>query len=225
MTPGEFRLRVRYAKSGRLRFLSHLEVARAVERSVRRAGLPYAVTQGFVPRMKIAFGPALPVGTAGRRESLDVWLTAYVPAHEALRRLAAATPPDLLPFEALYAAAGEPSLSAACTIGSYEVALTGGEVVTAEELSRALDEVRAASTLTVTHKGKDKVFDLSRALPKEPSVRSSEEGPVVEITTHMGQEGSLRPEALVGAALEKLGFAGAVMSVTRLDVLAEEDTG
>ena len=39
----------RFRKSGRLRFLSHLELARALERSVRRAGLPYAVTQGSAP--------------------------------------------------------------------------------------------------------------------------------------------------------------------------------
>ena len=63
-----FRLRVSFAKTGRLRFLSHLEVVHALERAVRRTELEYAVTQGFNPRMKIAFGPALPVGTAGQRQ-------------------------------------------------------------------------------------------------------------------------------------------------------------
>ncbi|WP_417304102.1 DUF2344 domain-containing protein, partial [Ellagibacter isourolithinifaciens] len=44
-----FRLRLTFAKQGRLAMLSHLEVARALERTVRRAGLPYAVSQGFSP--------------------------------------------------------------------------------------------------------------------------------------------------------------------------------
>ena len=66
--PSLFRLRVVFRKAGRLALLSHLEVARALERAVRRAGLPYAVSQGFSPHMRIAFGAALPVGVGGERE-------------------------------------------------------------------------------------------------------------------------------------------------------------
>ena len=68
--PRLFRLRVTFCKQGRLALLSHLEVARALERAVRRAGLPYAVSQGFSPHMRIAFGAALPVGVGGTREML-----------------------------------------------------------------------------------------------------------------------------------------------------------
>ena len=57
-----FRMRITFAKQGRLALLSHLEIARALERAVRRAQLPFAVSQGFSPHMKIAFGAALPVG-------------------------------------------------------------------------------------------------------------------------------------------------------------------
>ncbi len=50
-------------------------------------GSPYAVTQGFNPHMKVAFGPALPVGTAGENEYYDVWLTRYTDASEVLSAL------------------------------------------------------------------------------------------------------------------------------------------
>ena len=70
--PRLFRLRVRYAKSGRLALLSHLEVVRALERAVRRARLPFAVTNGFSPHMRIAFGAALPVGVGGSDEFFDL---------------------------------------------------------------------------------------------------------------------------------------------------------
>ena len=83
----DFRLRVTYAETGRLVMLSHLEIARALERAVRRAGLPYAVSQGFSPHMKQAFGSALPVGVGGLEEIFDVSLTDYVPPEEALARL------------------------------------------------------------------------------------------------------------------------------------------
>ena len=52
--PSLFRLRVRYGKRDRLKYLGHLEVIHTIERIVRRAGLPYAVTQGFSPHMRVA---------------------------------------------------------------------------------------------------------------------------------------------------------------------------
>ena len=75
MMEGEFKIRVTYAMRGRLVMLSHLEVARALERAVRRADLPFAVTQGFSPHMKLAFGAALPVGVGGDHEIFDVTMT------------------------------------------------------------------------------------------------------------------------------------------------------
>lgn len=220
MAAGEFRLRVCHRKRGSLAFLSHLEVARAIERSARRAGLAYAVTHGFNPRMKVAFGPALPVGTAGMREYFDLWLTEYLPSGEALRRLAAATVPDLAPSEARFVGSGLPSLAAALTIARYEVAL--GEEVSREGLQEALDEVTAGRTLAVPHKGKEKVFDLARVLPKEARAEVSSGRTVARIDIRMGPEGALRPEALVGAALSRRSLPGAVVSVTRTDILIEE---
>ena len=51
----DFRLRVTYAETGRLVMLSHLEIARALERAVRRAGLPYAVSQGVFTAYEAGF--------------------------------------------------------------------------------------------------------------------------------------------------------------------------
>ena len=49
-----FRLRVAYAKDGRLAYLGHLEVINTVERSIRRSGLPFSVGNGFARRMRKA---------------------------------------------------------------------------------------------------------------------------------------------------------------------------
>ncbi len=215
-----FRLRVRYGKTGRLRHLSHLEVIRACERSVRRAGLPYSVTQGFSPKIKAAFGPALPVGTAGEREYYDVWLTSYVPARTVLERLAGASPAGLAPQAVSYAGGREPSLSAALTVARYRV-LVASPATWPEEFGKVLAGVVGSGTLAVEHKGKTKVFDLARSLPEEPRVGSEDGFLVVEITTRIGQEGSLRPEALVHEALSSSPKPGSLIAVTRTDLLVE----
>ena len=69
------RIRVRFAKRGRLRFLSHRDVARSVERAVRRAGIPVAHSHGFSPHPRLSWIGAAPTGAASEAEYLEIGLT------------------------------------------------------------------------------------------------------------------------------------------------------
>jgi radical SAM-linked protein len=66
--------RLRFSKEKKLKFLSHLELMRAMERAFRRAGLPLVYSGGFHPHPKISFGPALAVGISSNDEYLDIEL-------------------------------------------------------------------------------------------------------------------------------------------------------
>lgn len=66
------RVRFRFAKSGKVRFTSHRDVARLWERALRRAELPVASTEGFSPRPKVHFGLALSTGHESLGEYIDV---------------------------------------------------------------------------------------------------------------------------------------------------------
>ena len=225
MANGEFRLRVRYSKADRLRWLSHLEIIHTLERAVRRAGLPYAITQGYSPHMKVAFGPALPVGTAGIEEYLDVWLTRYTTADEALSLLTAAMPSGLSPNRAKFAGEREPSLTAALTIARYEVDIVGKEA-SADKVQTALDSVVAKNTLMVVHKGKNKAYDLARCLPEGARAIGREDGSSrVELSVRMGPDGSLRPEVLLRAAFEAASLDASVATTTRTATLVETEEG
>src|SRR6201999_1756101 len=68
-------LLVRYAKRGKMRFASHLDVARAFERGVRRAGVPIAHSAGFTPHPKISYAGGAPTGVASEAEYLSLALT------------------------------------------------------------------------------------------------------------------------------------------------------
>src|SRR5580765_183122 len=70
------RLRVRYAKRGRLRFTSHRDFARAFERALRRAEVPMAYSAGFSPHPKISYIGASPTGVASEAEYLELGLAA-----------------------------------------------------------------------------------------------------------------------------------------------------
>ncbi len=66
--------RVKYEKNGPLKFISHLDLNSLFCRTLRRAKIDVELTQGFNPRFKISFGPALPLGIAGWQEVLDIYL-------------------------------------------------------------------------------------------------------------------------------------------------------
>jgi radical SAM-linked protein len=215
-----FRLRVIYGKTGRLRFLSHLEVAHACERAIRRVDLQYAVTQGFNPHMRIAFGPALPVGTAGVAEAYEVWLTRLCPVREVLEALKAASPEGLAPTEVRYVSEREPSLAAAMTLGEYEVVVEDPDMGPGR-FAEALGDVIGSGSLMIERKGVEKVYDLAACLPEGARVDEEPGRSVVRMTVRMGAYGSLRPEALVGEALGRIDARDASMAVTRVALRPE----
>lgn len=142
-----FHLRATYIEHDRLAMLSHLEVARALERTVRRAQLPYAISQGFSPHMKIAFGAALPVGVGSTCEIFDLQLTEYVPPVRALEALQRASVPDLMVQECAYIESNARAASVAFPLSVYEV-----------RFSHPIAAVLVPENVTVVRKRKEKVL-------------------------------------------------------------------
>lgn len=73
--PAVQKLRLRYAKRGRMRFTSTRDFQRALERAVRKAGLPMAYSAGFHPHPKISYANAAPTGAASEAEYVEISLT------------------------------------------------------------------------------------------------------------------------------------------------------
>lgn len=81
------RLRVRYAKRGRMRFTSHRDFSRAFERAVVRARVPVAYSSGYSPHPRISYAGASPTGAASEAEYLEIGLASSVEPAELQRRL------------------------------------------------------------------------------------------------------------------------------------------
>jgi radical SAM-linked protein len=89
------RLRLRYAKRGRLRFTSHRDFARALERALRRAGVPMAYSAGFSPHPKISYVGAAPTGAGSEAEYAELGLAERVDPESLRTALDAALPDGL----------------------------------------------------------------------------------------------------------------------------------
>jgi radical SAM-linked protein len=69
------RLRLTFGKNGPARYIGHLDLARTWERSLNRARIPIAYTQGFNRRPRLSFAAALPLGYTSEYELADIWLS------------------------------------------------------------------------------------------------------------------------------------------------------
>ena len=217
------RLRINYTKGGRLRFLSHLETTRALERLIRRADLPYAISQGFNAHMRFASGPALPVGTEGLDEFFDVFLTEYIEPDEALVRLRAATVEEIQILSTNYVDIKSKGLQATHLYETYRVVLEPSDT-SASELEKYLRGIIARGQLTKHKKGVQKIYDLSKII-KDPSsvqVIPAKDLLLVLIKLKAGADGSVRPEDIIEAAMaERTGWK--IRSVTRIRLAETPD--
>jgi radical SAM-linked protein len=93
------RIRVRFGKRGRLRFLGQLDLQRGIERALRRSRLPARFTEGFHPRMRMSFPCASPTGMSSSCEVLEIQVTDPCPVAEVRARLAAELGDELPVFE------------------------------------------------------------------------------------------------------------------------------
>ncbi len=115
------RIRLTFSKGGATRYISHLDLARALERALNRAGLPIAYTQGFNRRPRLSLAAALPLGYTSEAELADVWLTGHVDPAEFLRRLREKMPPGIDAAAAVDVALTEPSIQQQIAQSVYQV--------------------------------------------------------------------------------------------------------
>lgn len=194
------RARVRYSKLGKVRFLSHRDLARIIERAVRRADLPVAYSQGFSPHARLHFGLALSTGYEGLAEYFDVDLDEDRPGAGRIDDLADRLDP-CLPVGVTTTAArelepGTPSLQDAVTSSTWQFHLSAAD---ADEVVARAAQLLAADELPLelVRKGKQVREDL-RPLLLDLVVERTAEGTL--LTAELGTKPrSVRPAELLAA--------------------------
>lgn len=155
------KLRVRYAKRGRLRFSSTRDFQRALERALRRAGVPMAFSAGFHPHPKISYANAAPTGTASEAEYFEISVTERVDPESVRRALDEALPEGLDVLEVVEAS---PGALADRLQGSEWVMDFAG--VSVQDLQQATDRLLALDRAEVTRMFKNgpRTFDVRSAV-------------------------------------------------------------
>ena len=123
------RVRVEFSKTGKLKYLSHLEVVTAIIRAMKRAGIPLIYSQGFHPSPRISFGPALGVGISGIKEYFDMEIKEPFDINYLLSEVNSVLPEGLKLRDCALISAKEPSLSSFVSRYEYEIICPDSSVV------------------------------------------------------------------------------------------------
>jgi radical SAM-linked protein len=143
--PAVQKLRIRYAKRGRLRFSSTRDFQRALERALRRAGVPMAFSAGFHPHPKISYANAAATGTASEAEYFEISVTERLDPAAVREALDAALPDGLDVIEVVEAGPG--ALADRLQASDWAIALRGMPLIEVSDAAhRFLEQERIEVT-------------------------------------------------------------------------------
>ena len=199
------RLRIRYAKRGRLRFTSHRDFSRAFERAVFRARVPMAYSSGFNPHPRISYAGAAPTGSASEAEYLEIALAEVVDPAAIRSSLEEALPDGLDLLEVVEARPG--SLADLLQASRWRIDLEADPAAAEAAVGRFL----AAQEVLVermTKKGL-REFDC-RAATMRLAAEPGERGVALDLTLRHGVP-SVRPDDVLSGlrAVAELTWVGA----------------
>lgn len=158
------RVRLRFEKAGKLRFISAIDLGRVWERALRKADLPIAYSEGFSPHPKVSFADALPLGYGSVAEFAELTFATALPLDPAMRALNEAFPDGIRVLAWREAAEGEAKLAKRLQASLWH--LRYPSEVEPDRLSAAVAAALDAPALSVERerKGESTTIDLRPAL-------------------------------------------------------------
>ena len=154
------RLRLTFSKTGPTRFIGHLDLARTLERSLNRAHIPMAYTQGFNQRPRMQMATALPLGFTSESEIADIWLMETMEPGQVQKQLRAKIAPGITIHHIEVVDLKAPNLQTLTTESAYTVTLL--DPVDTAVLQQKIDALQICETHLRErgHGKKRKTYDL-----------------------------------------------------------------
>lgn len=187
------RYRIRFAKQGLLKWISHRDLARLWERLLRRGGFELSMTEGFHPKPRIGFPSALALGVEGLNEVVEIELSEDLSPQEVLARMQADDQPGLTIHQVCRLPAGFGK--ARLRRSDYTISLI--ESTDESAVQAAIDRLMAQETVTVERKKKPLQVNVADQI-----LRLEVTDSLLHLALGASESASLRP----GDVLDLLGF-------------------
>ena len=221
------KLRIKITKDAGIRFISHLEYVRTIERAIRRAKLPVAYSEGFNPHMKFSLASALGVGVTSQAEFVEIELAQEIDLAVALEKLAGNLPMGIRLLAADFVPKGTDKLMAQAGGADYQVLVPCDE----SDWQTAIQSFNAADSVFFQKpvpkgRGKTKEIEVKKFIKHIEAERSGE-NLLLQFSCRITPTGSMKAVELLQVLKE--GFAMPLATekadILRLDLYAVDVAG
>jgi radical SAM-linked protein len=208
-------VRMWFVKQGDLKFISHLDLQRFMQRALKRSGLPLWHTEGFNPHPYVTFALPLSLGQESRCEIVDFRLTKPMSMQSVKSAMEKVMPADMRVL-----AVASPVLKAKMiAFADYTVCFPRWE-----EMAGKVADFLCQSEIPVkkrTKKGGESIVDLAPAM-SNVSVTTRQQDLLISLRLPAGSSVNLNPALLVGALEEALGESPYGALITRMGVFTAD---
>ncbi len=198
--------RLTITKGEEVRYVSHLDYMRSIERAVRRTKLQAAYSEGFNPHMKIAFASALSVGVASEAEYMDIELTGEVDPAAMGEALARQLPPGIAVRRIRPVSARHAALMAVVNLAAYRISLPlpAAAAGAALEAVGRFNAAAAVPYIKENPKGKREI-DVKTYVREVAATRGAE-GLELAFEVRITPTGSIKPAEVIKVLVENFGL-------------------
>ena len=192
--------RIKFEKTGAMKFIGHLDLLKIFQRTVKRSALPVAYSQGFNPHQIMSFALPLSVGVESIGELVEIEFTESLDCTDAAEKLNAAMPGGLKIIHMRKLAAGEKNAAASLCSASYELLFP--KTIQDDKLCEAISEILAKNEIIITKKSKkgDRQVDIRAMIFELESLK----GHLIHAKLATGSTTNLKAEVIAEIICEKL---------------------
>ncbi|MDX1616932.1 MAG: TIGR03936 family radical SAM-associated protein [Candidatus Promineifilaceae bacterium] len=209
------RLRFRFSKVGPTRYISHLDLARALERALNRARVPLAYTQGYNRRPRMQMAAALPLGFVSRAEIADIWLLEELDPLKAKAMMMSKMAPGIVIHDVWQVDLSESALQTRTLAATYRVTPT--EAVDLDWLREQVEALLQATSIVRERRGKS--YDLRPLIESLNVETDAERGAQLAMRLSLLPGKTGRPDEVLAA----LGLDALSSLVERTNIVLEEE--
>lgn len=188
------RLRLKFSRGEKIKYISHLDLMRCWERALRRAEIPLAYSEGFTPHPRISLAAPLPIGVTSEAELMDITLQKPVSPYFLIQTLRKQLPQGIDILEVQQIPLMTPSLQSQVRYAEYRVMVKASKSV--GEMQTAIASLLEAQRLPWQHMRDTgpRYYDL-RALIKHIWLVSSDDAAfTLGMKLRCDPQGTGRPE-------------------------------
>ena len=217
------KIRIKFTKTGCMKFIGHLDIMRFFQKAIRRSGLPIAFSEGFSPHMIMSFAAPLGVGVTSSGEYFDMELTEEISSAEITDRLNREMVEGMQVISARKIPEGKAG-KAMSLVAAADYVVSFREGLELKGWEKCLDDFFRQDEIVILRKTKrsEKETDIR---PWILELRSEKNGIFMKVS--QGSVHNLKPELVLEAFAAYLGqeLSPTALLIHREEVYAENEEG